>query len=118
MSYQSYGELTPLLGGALRFTANIVDVNGDPVNPDTVAIGWRCQGQPVIGPFTWTNPPGSDPSNNVVYSGTVGSFYCDYTLPNAGVWTYQWDCQPSSGADTTATSAIIEGEITVSQPVV
>lgn len=110
----SYGEITPIVGSALRFSATITDVNGDPVNPDNVSITFRAQGQTAIGPFTYTFPSG-DPSTNVVYTGTTGSFYCDYTLPNAGVWTIQWAAFPSSGLDTTATSAIIEGEQLVSQ---
>ena len=113
----SYGEITPILGAALRFSANIVDVSGDPVNPDTVSISFRCQGQPVLGPFTYTFPSG-DPSSTVVYTGTVGSFYADYVLPNSGVWSVSWAAQPSSGLDTTATSAIVEGEVTVSQSAV
>ena len=111
----TYGELAPIVGAALRFTASVTDVTGAPVNPDTLSLTFRAQGQSAIGPFTWTNPPGSDASGNVIYSGTVGSFYCDYTLPNAGNWTYSWNAEPSSGVDTTATSVITEGEILVSQ---
>lgn len=110
-----HGEITPIVGAALRFTATITDVTGAPVNPDTVSLTFRAQGQTAIGPFTWTNPPMSDPSSVVIYTGTVGSFYADYTLPNSGVWTYQWNAEPSSGLDTTATSCIVEGEILVSQ---
>jgi len=109
----SYGEISPIVGAALRFKASITDVNGNPVNPDNVRITFKCQGQSAVGPFTYTFPSG-DPSSNVVYTGTVGSFYCDYTLPNAGVWTVQWFVFPSSGLDTTATDAIVELEQVVS----
>lgn len=110
----TYGIPTPIVGAALRFTATITDVDGNPVNPDTVALTFRNQGQTAIGPFTWVNPPGSDP-DDVVVNVTTGSFYADYVLPNSGVWTYQWNCQPDSGSDTTATSVIVEGEILISQ---
>jgi hypothetical protein len=110
----TYGEITPIVGAALRFTASITDVSGNPVNPDNVSITFRAQGQTPIGPFTYTFP-GGDPSSNVVYTSTVGSFYCDYTLPNAAVWTIQWNAFPSSGLDTTATSVIVELEQLVSQ---
>lgn len=109
-----YGELTPIVGSALRFTATITDVTGAPVNPDNLRITFRAQGQSAVGPFTYTFPDG-DPESVVIYTGTVGSFYADYTLPNSGNWTYQWWAFPSSGLDTTATSAIVEGEILISQ---
>jgi hypothetical protein len=109
----SYGEITPIVGAVLRFAASVTSISGTPVNPDTFAISFRCQGQPVIGPFTYTFPSG-DPSYEVVYTGTVGSFYCDYALPNAGVWAVSWNAQPSSGLDTTATSVIVEDEVTLS----
>jgi len=109
----SYGEITPIVGSALRFAALVKDVNSNPVNPDNLRITFRCQGQTAIGPFTYTFPSG-DPSNNVVYTGTVGSFYCDYVLPNAANWTYQWFAFPSSGLDTTATEWKVEGEVLIS----
>jgi hypothetical protein len=108
-----YGNLTPIVGSALRFTANVLDVSGDAVNPDNLSITFRCQGQAAIGPYTYTFPSG-DPSSNVIYTGTVGSFYCDATLPNAGVWSVSWHAFPSSGLDTTATDAITELEQLIS----
>lgn len=108
-----YGNITPIVGSTSRLLANVVDVTGAPVNPDTLSITLRCQGQAVVGPYTYTFPSG-DPSNNVVYTGTEGSFYCDFLWPSAGVWSFEWSAQPSSGLDTTATSAITDGEQLVS----
>ena len=108
-----YGDLTPIVGSSLRWLATVEDVNGNPVNPDNLSIAFRAQGQSLIGPFTYTFPSG-DPQSIVVYTGTIGSFYVDYTLPNAANWTYQWHAFPSSGIDTTATDAIAEGEILIS----
>lgn len=108
----TYGELTPIVGAVLRFTASITDISGNPVDPDTVKLTFRNQGQASIS-YTWVNPPGADPDLVIINSGT-GEFYADYALPNSGNWTYQWDAQPLSGTDVTATSAIIEGEILVS----
>jgi len=108
-----YGTPSPIVGAAVRCIALVTDVDGDPVNPDTLSITFRAQGQTALGPFTYTFP-GGDPSSTVTYTGTAGSFFADYTLPNSGVWTYQWHAYPSSGLDTTATDAIVEGEIVVS----
>ena len=109
-----YGEPTPIVGAAIGFLASVTDVNGDPVNPDTLSITFRAQGQVALGPFTFIEPSG-DPEGVVLYTGTEGSFRADYVLPNSGNWTYQWNAQPSSGFDLTATSAIVEGEILVSR---
>ena len=106
-----YGEHTPIVGSVLRFNASIYDIANALVNPDTVTLTFRCQGQPAIS-FEWINPTG-DVTGTIVNSST-GVFYADYQLPNSGSWTYQWNCVPSSGTDTTATSCIIEGEILIS----
>lgn len=108
-----YGEPTPIVGAATGFLASVTDVNGDAVNPDTLSVTFRAQGQPAVGPFTFTEPSG-DPDGVVLYVDT-GSFRADYLLPNAGLWTYQWNAQPSSGLDITATSAITEGDVLLSQ---
>ena len=108
-----YGDISPIVGATLRFIAPVLDITKSPVNPDNLSVAFRCQGQPAIGPFTYTFPSG-DPSSNVVYTGTVGSFYCDYTLPNPGVWTVQWHAFPLSGLDATGTDVIIEREVTLS----
>ena len=108
----TYGDITPIVGAALRFSATITSIAGTPVNPDSLILTFRAQGQPAIA-YQWLNPPGSDVTGTIINTAT-GSFYADVTLPNAATWTFQWNAQPLSGSDTTATSVIIESEILIS----
>lgn len=108
----TYGELVTIVGGTNVLDITVKDINENLINPDTLTVTFRAQGQPAV-VFVWTNPPGSDPEN-VIVNVTTGSFTADYKFPNSGNWTYQVSAQPLSGLDTTATSWIVEGEILVS----
>jgi hypothetical protein len=110
----SWGEITVIVGAGTQLDIAVNDVSGSPVNPDTLAVTFRCQGQPAVGPFTWTNPPGIDPSATITNTG-VGTFTADWTPTSAGSWTYSVSAQPLSGLDISGTSWIKEGEILVSR---
>jgi len=105
---------TVIEGTTVRFltTTPFTSIAGTVVNPDVVTFSYEVQGQnPVT--FTWTNPTG-DTSGTIVNTAT-GYFEADIaTNNNAGVWTWQWACHPSSGVDTTATQVVTEGTLTVS----
>jgi len=77
-----------------------------------VTFSYQIQGQTSV-KFTWTNPTG-DPTGTIVNSAT-GYFYANVpTAGLAGVWTWQWASHTSSGIDTTGTTVVAEGSITVS----
>ena len=66
----------------------------------------RSFGYPVAG--------SGDPTNTIVRDG-AGKYHADLsTTGKAGVWNVIWSGQPSTGTDTTKTSAVWQGEITVS----
>jgi len=102
-------------GATLRLTTQdypFTSIAGSVVTPDVVTLQVSVQGQ-TPQTYTWTNPTG-DPTNTIVKTGT-GVFYADLaTTGLAGVWNVIWSGQPSSGLDTTHTSAVWQGEITVS----
>lgn len=98
----------------MRFltTTPFTAFNGTVVNPDVVTFSYEVQGQnPVT--YTWTNPTG-DPTNTIVNNAT-GYFYADIdTGGGAGVWSWRWASEASTGIDTTGTTVACEGSITVS----
>jgi hypothetical protein len=102
-------------GATLRLTTQdfpFTSISGTVVNPDVVTLQVSVQGQ-AGATYTWTNPTG-DPSSTIVHDGT-GIFHADLsTVARAGVWSVIWSGQPSSGLDSTKTSAVWQGEITVS----
>jgi len=108
-SYTFYeGAALQLTTADYPFTA----INGTVVTPDMVTLQISVQGQTPL-TYTWTNPTG-DPTNTIVKTGT-GTFYANISTTGlAGVWNVIWSGQPSSGLDTTHTSAVWQGEITVS----
>ena len=102
-------------GAAIQLTTKdypFTSLGGTAVNPDTVTLQVSVSGQTPVS-YTWTNPTG-DPTGTIVHDGT-GIFHANLPTANlAGVWNVIWSGQPSSGMDTTATSAVWQGEITVS----
>jgi hypothetical protein len=110
-SYNYIAGATIRLYTKQPFTA----VDGETVvNPDIVAFQYEIQGQTPVS-YTWVNPTG-DPTGTVVQSEEgVGWFQADLdTTDNEGTWTVGISGQPSSGEDTTATSASWEGEVVIS----
>jgi hypothetical protein len=101
-------------GTTIRFftTTPFTSFNGTVVTPDTVTFTYEIQGQTPV-TFTWTNPSG-DHTGTIVNTAT-GTFYANIpTTGKAGVWTWQWAGFSSSGLDSTATTVVAEGSITVS----
>ena len=104
-------------GGAIRFYTStpFTDYDGTIVTPDVVTFTWNVQGTAAT-TYTYTTgnmPP--DPSGMIVKDGT-GDFHVDLSTAGlAGVWSYQWSGQPGeSGLDTTHTSVVWDGTVTVS----
>jgi len=102
-------------GATLQLTTKdypFTSLSGTAVNPDVVTLQVSVQGQ-TSQTYTWTNPTG-DPTSTIVHDGT-GIFHANLSTTGlAGVWSVIWSGQPSSGTDTTKTSAVWQGEITVS----
>lgn len=108
---------TIISGTTVRFYTStpFTSIGGTVVDPDVVTFAYAVQGQ-TTNTFTYTNgatPP--DPTLTIVKTG-VGAYQADIvTTSLAGVWAYKWEGQPGvSGLDTTKTSAIFNGEVTVS----
>lgn len=102
-------------GATIRATTSdypFTSISGTVVNPDIVTLQVSVQGQTST-TYTWTNGSG-DPSGTIINDAT-GKFHADLpTAGLAGVWSVIWSGQPSSGLDTTSTSAVWQGEVTVS----
>lgn len=99
------------IGSGQPFTS----ITGTIVDPDVVTFAYSVQGQTTV-TYTYTNgntPP--DPSLTIVKT-AVGTYQADIsTTALPGTWAYKWEGQPGvSGLDTTKTSAIFNGEVTVS----
>jgi len=102
-------------GATIRLTTAdypFTSIAGTAVNPDVVTLSVSVSGQP---PQTYTYTQGTgDPTGTIVHDGT-GIYHADLSTTGlAGVWNVIWSGQPSSGIDTTKTSAVWQGEITVS----
>ena len=78
-----------------------------------VTFKYEVQGQTAV-TYTWTNGSG-DPTNTIKNDAT-GYFHCDIPTNVAGVWSWQWASHPSSGIDTTGTTVVSKGTMTVSPP--
>ena len=114
MSYANGNNYNYIEGTILRFYTRepFTSIDGIIVNPDNVTFTYEVQGQTPV-TYQWVNPTG-DPTQTIQNPDT-GYFYCDIqTSDNAGTWTWQWACFPSSGEDVTATEVINEGEVIVS----
>jgi len=102
-------------GATLRLNTQdypFTSISGTVVNPDVVTLQVSVQGQ-TPQTYTWTNPTG-DPTGTIINTST-GTFHADLSTGGlAGVWNIIWSGQPSSGMDTTKTSAVWQGEVTVS----
>jgi len=102
-------------GASLQLTTAdypFTSISGTVVNPDVVTLQVSVHGQ-TPQTYTWTNPTG-DPTGTITH-GATGVFYANLSTSGlAGVWNVIWSGQPSSGTDTTKTSAVWQGEITVS----
>ena len=102
-------------GATIRLSTNdypFTSISGTVVDPDVVTLTVGVSGQ-TSSTYTYTNGSG-DPTNTIVRDG-VGKYHADLSTANmAGVWNVIWSGQPLTGADTTHTSAVWQGEITVS----
>jgi len=102
-------------GATIRATTSdypFTSISGTVVNPDIVTLQVSVQGQTST-TYTWTNGSG-DPSGTII-NDSAGVFHADLSTTGlAGVWSVIWSGQPSSGTDTTHTSAVWQGEVTVS----
>lgn len=102
-------------GASLQLTTKdypFTSISGTIVDPDVVTLQVSVSGQ-TPQTYTWTNGSG-DPTSTIVHVST-GVFYANLSTTGlAGVWNVIWSGQPSSGMDTTKTSAVWQGEITVS----
>lgn len=105
----------PIEGTTVRFYTSqaFESIAGTAVNPDIVTFTYQTPGVSAV-TYTWTNPSG-DPTSHIVHDG-LGLFHIDLsTLNLPGQWSYQWAGQPGvSGLDSTKTSAVFEGYLTVS----
>jgi len=103
-------------GAVIRLTTQdypFTSIGGTVVTPDVVTLSIQIQGQ-TITTYTWTNPTG-DPTSTLVNTAT-GIFHADLqTAGLPGTWNYVWSGQPSSGMDSTKTSAVWQGVVVVSQ---
>ena len=105
----------PIEGTTVRFYTSVpfTSISGTVVTPDVVTFSYTT---PLGGTtvYTYTNGSG-DPTNHIILVST-GDFYCDVnTAGEPGQWVYEWEGQPGvSGLDTTKTSAIFQGYLTVS----
>lgn len=104
-------------GTTVRFYTStpFTSIAGTIVDPDVVTFAYSVQGL-ATATFTYTNgavPP--DPTNTIVKT-AVGTYQADIsTLNLPGTWVYKWEGQPgTSSLDTTKTSAIFNGEVTIS----
>ena len=106
---------TYFAGATLRLSTQdypFTSISGTVVDPDVVTLQVSVSGQ-TSSSYTYTNGSG-DPTGTIVRDGT-GKYHADLsTTGKAGVWSVIWSGQPSSGTDTTKTSAVWQGEITVS----
>lgn len=102
-------------GATLRLSTNdypFTSISGTVVDPDVVTLTVGVSGQ-TSSTYTYTNGSG-DPTNTIVRDG-AGKYHADLsTIGKAGVWNVIWSGQPSTGTDTTKTSAVWQGEVTVS----
>ena len=102
----------PAVKGAIPFTA----IDGTIVDPDVVELEYSVQGETEV-TFTYTRgntPP--DPTNTIVRDG-VGIYHADIdTTDLPGTWSWGWSCRAGSGADTTQTTVVWEGEVVISPP--
>ncbi len=99
------------IGSGQPFTS----MSGTIVDPDVVTFAYANQGQTTV-TYTYTagaTPP--DPSYMIVKT-AVGTYQADIsTTGSPGTWAYKWEGQPGvSGLDTTKTSAIFNGQVTIS----
>ena len=111
MSYTYIDGTTIRFYTSTPFTA----ISGTIVDPDVVTFAYSAQGQTTV-TYTYTagqTPP--DPTLTIVKTAT-GTYQADIsTTALPGTWAYKWEGQPGvSGLDTTKTSAIFNGEVTIS----
>jgi len=106
---------TYFAGATLRLSTQdypFTSISGTVVDPDVVTLQVSVSGQ-TSSTYTYTNGSG-DPTGTIVRDGT-GKYHADLsTTGKAGVWSVIWSGQPFTGTDTTKTSAVWQGEITVS----
>lgn len=111
MSYTIISGTTTRFYTSTPFTS----IAGTVVDPDVVTFAYSVQGQ-TTQTFTYTNgstPP--DPSSTIVKDAT-GTYHADISTTGAtGTWYYKWSGQPGTSAlDTTKTSAVFNGTVTIS----
>ena len=104
-------------GTTVRFYTStpFTSISGTVVDPDVIVFAYAAQGQTTV---TYTYTTGQitpDPTYTIVRDAT-GTYHADIsTTALTGTWAYKWSGQPGvSGLDTTKTSAIFNGEVTVS----
>lgn len=107
---------TVIAGATVRFYTStpFTSLANTVVDPDVVTFTWAVQGQTST-TYTYTTgatPP--DPSFHIVRD-SAGTFHADLnTVGLGGTWRYQWNGQPGiSGLDTTKTSTLFDGTLTV-----
>lgn len=107
---------TVINGTTIRFYTStpFTSIGGTVVDPDVVTFAYTVQGQTTV-TYTYTNgntPP--DPTYTIVKDST-GTYHADIPSTSTGNWFYKWSGQPGvSALDTTKTSAIFNGTVTVS----
>ena len=108
----------PIEGTTVRFYTSqpFTSISGTIVTPDIVTFSYTTPLNTTPTVYTYTNgntPP--DPNYKIVLDST-GNFHIDLSTAGApGQWVYEWEGQPGvSGLDTTKTSAIFQGYISIS----